>query len=216
MTLKVQSETVALSDEEIAERVLKGETHLYESLMRKYNSRMYRISMSVVNDQMEAEDVMQTAYLNAYLQLQGFQNRSSFSTWLTRIVINESLLRKKKKVKEEEMLNSKHEVSHHSDTPLKSLMNKELKTILEKTISDLPEKYKLVFVMREIESMSVNETMEVLKLSESNVKVRLNRSKEMLRNSLNSYYHSGQVFDFNLVRCDVVVNNVMGKINGSN
>ena len=101
---------------------------------------------------------------------------------------------------------------YHDDTPLKNLMNKELKTILEDAVSALPEKYRMVFVMREIQEMSTNETMEVLSLGESNVKIRLNRAKEMLRNELSSYYHSNQVFEFHLTRCDRIANYVMSRI----
>ncbi len=212
MSLKVAIDPKQ-SDEEIVERINKGETILYEALMRKYNLRMYRISMSIINDDMEAEDIMQTAYLNAYLQLQNFQNRSSFATWLTRIMINESLLHKKKKIKLEQLFSNKDEDIAHSQTPLTGLMNKELKIILEKAVAELPEKYRLVFVMREIQEMSTSETMEVLELGESNVKIRLTRAKEMLREELSSYYKSNQLMEFNLIRCDKVVNFVMGKIN---
>src|SRR5438094_189006 len=122
-----------LTDEELAERVLKGEKHLYEKLMRKYNQRLYRIAFSIVKDDAEAEDIMQTAYLNAYTQLHTFQNKSSFSTWLTKILINESLLRKKKRARETKMQAENEEI--HYKTPLKDLMNEELKTILERSIS---------------------------------------------------------------------------------
>jgi len=201
-----------LNDEEIVDRVIKGEKHLYESLMRKYNLRLFRISMSIINDDMAVEDVMQTAYLNAYLSLASFKNKSSFSTWLTRILINESLLFKKKKARQQELI-EKQQDNYITDSPLKGLMNKELKIILEKSIADLPEKYKIVFVMREIEEMSTNETMDVLSLSESNVKVRLNRAKEMLRANLSGYYKTNQLYEFNLIRCDRISEYVMNIIN---
>ena len=204
-----------LNDEEIVDRVIKGEQHLYENLMRKYNLRLFRICFSIINDDMAVEDVMQTAYLNAYLNLAKFQNKSSFSTWLTRILINESLLYKKKQLKREQVFSETQNNNYLSETPLNGLMNKELKVLLEKTISDLPEKYKIVFVMREIEEMSTSETMGVLNLSESNVKVRLNRAKEMLRGNLSSYYKANQLYEFNLIRCDKVVNFVMARINGA-
>ncbi len=86
-----------ISDEEIIGRITKGEKHLYENLIRKYNARLFRIAMSIINDDVEAEDIMQTAYINAYLQLSAFNQKSSFGTWLTRILINESLLHKKRK-----------------------------------------------------------------------------------------------------------------------
>ena len=209
-----QTSTETLSDEEIVERILKGEKSLYESIMRKYNRRLYRICMSIVNDDKEAEDIMQIAYINAYQQLEKFQHKSSFGTWLTRILINESLLHKKRITKHQQVLmketNTNNE--YHHDTPLKTLMNKELKTILENAVSALPEKYRMVFVMREIQEMSTNETMEVLSLGESNVKIRLTRAKEMLRDELSGYYKSNQIFDFHLTRCDRISNYVMSRI----
>ncbi|HUH33157.1 MAG TPA: RNA polymerase sigma factor [Daejeonella sp.] len=209
----IETKEKTVNDEEIVERVIKGETHLYETLMRKYNLRMFRISMSVVNDDMEAEDIMQTAYLNAYLQLHNFKNKSSFGTWLTRIVINESLLHKKKIARRQRIDQDAESEKGNVETPLKSLMTKELKTILEKAVSKLPEKYRLVFVMREIQELSTSETMEILNLGESNIKIRLSRAKEMLRSQLTSYYQPNQLFDFHLSRCDRIVNSVMDQIN---
>jgi RNA polymerase sigma factor (sigma-70 family) len=206
----INSDTI--NDEEIIKRILKGEKHLYESIMRKYNLRLYRICMSIINDDKEAEDIMQIAYVNAYQQLARFQYKSSFGTWLTRILINETLLHKKRTIKHPHVPMEETDNRYHDDTPLKSLMDKELKTILENAVSALPEKYRMVFVMREIQEMSTNETMEVLNLGESNVKVRLNRAKEMLRDELSGYYRSNQLFEFNLVRCDRVANFVMSHI----
>ncbi|WP_413319636.1 sigma-70 family RNA polymerase sigma factor [Mucilaginibacter sp. Mucisp84] len=205
--------TDTFSDEEIVKRVVNGEKHLYEKLMRKFNERLYRISMSIINDDKEAEDIMQTAYLNAYRQLSNFKYQSSFSTWLIRILINESLLHKKRKAQLEKTLTEHIRIDHQPETPLDNLMNKELKAILEKAVLTLPEKYRLVFVMREIQGMTTNETMEALEIGESNVKIRLNRAKEMLRTELNSYWQPGELLGFNLTRCDVIVNYVMDRIN---
>ncbi len=116
-------------------------------------------------------------------------------------------------MKREQLIAEKQDNNYLSETPLNGLMNKELKILLERTIADLPEKYKIVFVMREIEEMSTSETMGVLNLSESNVKIRLNRAKEMLRGNLSGYYKANQLYEFNLIRCDKVVGFVMGKIN---
>ena len=210
--IKQKIDSASLSDEEIAERVLRGEKHLFENLMRKFNLRLYRMGMAIINDDKAVEDVMQTAYLNAYLHLADFQKKSSFGTWLTRIAINESLLFVKKRKTQQQALIDNPEITYHYETPLNGLMNKELKTILEKSIADLPEKYRLVFVMREVEEISTSETMEALNLSESNVKVRLNRAKEMLRDDLGKHYKSSHIYDFHLSRCDRVVNFVMKQI----
>ncbi|WP_353720739.1 RNA polymerase sigma factor [Dyadobacter sp. 676] len=212
MAYSDQIAPVSVSDEEIIIRILQGEKNLYEILIRKFNLRLFRICMSILNDDMEAEDVMQTTYLNAYLQLPNFQGKSSFGTWLTRIAINECLLHRKQKIRSDQFLAMHANHEHHGETPLKGLMNEELKVVLEKAVSNLPEKYRLVFVMREVQEMSVRETMEVLDLAESNVKVRLNRAKEMLRAELSNYYKPSQLFDFNLVRCDRIVKAVLGKI----
>lgn len=212
MELKNNSETALLNDEEIVECILKGETHLYSLLMRKFNVRLYRIGISIIKDDVAIEDVMQTTYLNAYLQLETFQNKSSFGTWVTRILINESLLFLKKQNRQRELVSHKQAIDHHHDTPLTNLMNKELKSVIEKSVSGLPEKYRLVFVMREIEELSTRETMDILNISESNVKVRLKRAKEILQQELSSYYQPKQLFEFNLIRCDRIVNYVMAEI----
>jgi RNA polymerase sigma factor (sigma-70 family) len=212
MKLAHYNSKTIISDEEIVERVLAGEKYLYENLVRKYNARLFRVAMSIVNDDMEAEDIMQTAYINAYTQLANFNHKSSFGTWLTRILINESLLHKKRKARFEQVLALKQSTEYHEDTPLKKLMSKELKSILEAAVLTLPEKYRLVFVLREIEEMSTSETMDVLQIGESNVKIRLTRAKEMLRNELSGQFKSNQLFDFHLTRCDRVVNAVMSRI----
>jgi RNA polymerase sigma factor (sigma-70 family) len=201
-----------LSDEEIVLLILNGETHLYEVLMRKFNEQLYRISMSIVNDDKEAEDIMQTAYLNAYRQLANFKHQASFGTWLTRILINESLLHKKRKSKLEKALGETKYQDFDHETPLDNLMNKELKVLLEKAVSSLPEKYRMVFVMREVQGMSTNDTMDALEIGESNVKIRLSRAKELLRAELSAYWQPEELFEFNLRRCDVVVNYVMDQI----
>ena len=212
MTESNQQTPATTSDEEIVARILLGEKNLYEILIRKFNLRLFRICISIVNDDMEAEDVMQTTYLNAYLRLNDFQGKSKFGTWLTKIAINESLLHRKQKLRLDQLMAVHTTNEFHNETPLKGLMNQELKVVLEKAIFNLPEKYRLVFVMREIQEMSTLETMEVLGLAESNVKVRLSRAKEMLRTELSSYYKSNQLLDFDLVRCDRIVKAVLTQI----
>jgi len=201
-----------LSDEAIVNRILQGDTDLYESLIRKYNERLYRISLSIVEDDAEVEDVMQIAYINAYRQLGSFRQQCSFGTWLTRILINESLLHKKRNQRMEQLHMETTFMDAHNETPLSGLINKELKLVLEKAVSALPEKYRTVFVMREVQGMSTSETMEALSLGESNVKIRLNRAKEMLRADLQRLWNPREIYEFNLVRCDRIVNNVMEAI----
>jgi len=207
---------VPFSDEEIVNKILGGETALFEVLMRKYNEQLYRISLSIVGDSDAAEDIMQTAYINAYRQLVNFEGRSRFGTWLTRILINESLLYKKREQRKQQLVMETKFTEEHDETPLSGLLNKELKDVLEKAVARLPEKYRVVFVMREVQGMSTGETMEALDLGESNVKMRLIRAKEMLRNSLQHLWNPRDIYEFNLVRCDRIVNKVMHQINNNN
>jgi RNA polymerase sigma factor (sigma-70 family) len=197
------------SDEELIKRIINGESHLYENIIRKYNQRMYRICMSIIKDSNEAEEIMQIAYIKAYENLRNFHFRSGFSTWLIRILINESLKQKQQRQKIRNLDGLEIKETSNSTSPIQIIMNKELQNILDQVLNQLPEKYRLVFIMREIENMSIFETMDSLNISESNVKVRLNRAKEMLRNSLTTYYKTEDIYSFHLSRCDKIVFNVM-------
>ncbi len=195
------------SESELIEDILAGEHSLYEFFIRKYNQRLFRTGMSILNNDMEVEDAMQTAYIKAYEHLGTFKNHSSFGTWITRILINECLLQKKNKQRLQIVQGNQPEKISHMDTPAHRLMNKELATALEDAIAGLPEKYRLVFVLREVENLSVKETAEVLVLEESNIKVRLNRAKTMLRENLSGYMKES-VYAFHLTRCDRIVGHV--------
>jgi RNA polymerase sigma-70 factor (ECF subfamily) len=207
-----QSEVIPtqIPDQDLISRILAGEKRLFEQLIRKYNQRLFRIGMSILGNDAETEDAMQTAYINAFLNLSKFEQRASFGTWLTRIMLNQCLEEKRKHKPE----HSAYELTDNHiimNTPANELVNKELGHVLENAIAQLPEKYRLVFVMREIEDMSVRETSAVLNIEEPNVKVRLNRAKTMLRENLNSYMKDS-VYSFHLNRCDRIVNNVMTQL----
>jgi RNA polymerase sigma factor (sigma-70 family) len=205
-----------VKDIQIIEEILNGDKQKYAVLMRKYNQRLYRICKGYLHDEAEIEDVMQDAYVKAFQNLGKFEKRSQFSTWLTRILINECLQRVKKlnKVTHLDDNEENYETMNLTDNknPESTSMNRELKHLLESTIEQLPEKYRLVFIMREVENINVEETSQVLNISESNVKTRLNRAKEMLRSSIMKSYSLGEVFEFNLVRCDRIAMNVLSRI----
>jgi RNA polymerase sigma-70 factor (ECF subfamily) len=174
--------------------------------------------MSIINDDAEVEDVMQTAYINAWENLGKFAFKASFATWLTRILINESLLRLKKRGKSINMNDDamdKEMYQQHTkevQTPVARMLNSELKSALEEAIRQLPEKYRTVFVMREIENMNVAETQACLAISEVNVKVRLNRAKALLKETLSAFYKKEDILHFHLSRCDRVIEKVMSKV----
>lgn len=194
-------------DETLIARILAGEKRLFELLMRKYNQRLYRIGMSILENEAEAEDAMQTAYINAYEHLSGFERRASFGTWLTKIMLNQCYEQRRKNRR-------LHTTTEQTDniaimnTAVNELANKELGRTLQQAVAKLPEKYRVVFVLREIEDLSVRETSAALQIEESNVKVRLNRAKSMLRENLNGYMKD-HVYSFHLSKCDRIVNRVL-------
>jgi RNA polymerase sigma-70 factor (ECF subfamily) len=213
--MSVKDHTAEVNDLEIIKEILDGDKAKYALLMRKYNQRLYRACKGYLQDEAEIEDIMQDAYVKAFQNLSKFEGRSQFSTWLTRILINECLQHLRKTNKEFAMDgNEENEIMRMSDNnnPEKQSLNKELKDILETAISRLPAKYRSIFLMREVEKMSVEETSASLDISESNVKVRLNRAKEMLRNALLESYPAGNLYEFNLVRCERIAAKVLARI----
>ena len=203
-----------MKDEVIIRTILDGKKDDYELLIRRYNERLYRIGISILKNEEEVEDAMQEAYIKAYQQLTTFKMQSQFSTWLSRIMINESLAKVKRKKNhveysevESETHNGRipHAVISNSVTPEKQILQKELKNILENAIQQLPQKYQTVFVMREIEGMDIRETAECLKISTENVKVRLHRAKEILKSKLKFFSHEPELFSFQDTRCDRIV-----------
>jgi len=200
-------QTDGLNDTVLIQKILNGEQNLYEKIIRRYNQRLYRVGMSILKNAAEVEDAMQVCYIKAFEHLTSFEQRSSFGTWLTRIMLNECLAQKNKKNRRKEM--SENEDLHFMDstTPVNLLMNKELSAVLETAIAGLPEKYRMVFILREIENMSVKQTSEVLSLRETNIKVRLNRAKTMLRENLDTYMKEN-IYSFHLSRCNLMVDKV--------
>jgi RNA polymerase sigma factor (sigma-70 family) len=199
------------SDEVLLERILSGEKHLYECIIRRYNQRLFRTGMALLNNESEVEEAIQSTYVKAWEHLVQFANRASFGTWLTRIMLNECLAQKKKADRFVSGVISDERNYRSMHTPANTLMNKELGSVLQSTVAGLPEKFRLVFVLREVEELSVRETAAVLGIGEPNVKVRLNRAKSMLKESLNGYMKD-HVYSFHLSRCDMIVASVFSKL----
>ena len=147
-----------LPDEEVVRRVLEGEIPLFEILIRRYNQRLYRVARSIVRSASEAEDVMQEAYVRAYLHLGQFAHRARFSTWLTRIAVHEALARGRR-AKRFESFDPQDPASEEAaampanvQDPERQAYSREMKALLEAAIDELPGDYRSVFVMREIET----------------------------------------------------------------
>lgn len=202
-----------ISDREVIVRILQGEKELYAIIVRRYNQRLYRVAMSMLNDDSDVEDAMQVAYIHGYEGLKTFGFRAGFGTWLTRILINECLLRIRRRSRSISMNDQNMEnlmiKKTAPDVSADKLLNGELKAILNGAILSLPQAYRTVFILREVENMSVAETQQCLNISEANVKVRLNRAKAMLKDLLSLRYKKEEILHFHLSRCDRMVEAVM-------
>jgi len=207
-----------IKESEVIKRILGGEKELYEILVRRNNQKLYRIVRSSLKDEAEIEDIMQDSYVKAFTKLYQFKLESAFSTWLIRIGINESLARLKEKGKlyhlNEQSYNLKsNTILEIPDSkqlnPEDKIIRNEAKQLLENAIDSLDSKYRTVYIMKEVEEMSLNEISIVLDLTVANVKMRLYRSKEMLKEKLYEVANDKQIFEFGFSRCDRITENVM-------
>lgn len=207
-----------IGESALIKRILAGEKELYEILIRRNNQTLYRIIRSYINDHTEVEDIMQNSYLKAYEKLDQFKHTSSFTTWLVRIGINESLARAKERAK---IRDRKHPAQHiesksvleipdtYQMNPEKKMIKQETKQLLENAIDVLETKYKTVYILKEIEGMSIQEISECLELSVSNVKVRLHRAKNQLQKNLYDLTTHSDIFEFGQTQCDKITERVM-------
>ncbi|MDB5256273.1 MAG: sigma-70 family polymerase sigma factor [Chitinophagaceae bacterium] len=206
------------TDFEIIKKISEGDIKLYEILIRRYNASLYKIGRAYRYNHHDTEDLMQETYINAFYNLSKFEYRAAFKTWLTRIMLNACHHKNKK-------MSFKNEVATENSptekqTPMfqqsidteKKIVNKELGQVLEAALNEIPEEYRVVFTLRELNGLSVAETTEVLNITESNVKVRLNRAKKMLRSNIEKIYTPEDVYEFNLIYCDRITEKVMKAI----
>jgi RNA polymerase sigma-70 factor (ECF subfamily) len=208
-----------LSDEDVVVRVLGGHKALFEILMRRYNTRLYRAVRGIVRSESEAEDILQQTYVNAYGHLTQFDRRSAFSTWLTRIAVHEALARVRRSGRYLEI--------HLDDVALSSLapapevpdperlaQSGELGVLMEQAIDGLPDGTREVFLLRQIEGMSTAEVADVLGVSDIVVKTRLSRARAALRRNLCDRVNVAieDAFRFLRPRCDRIVAEVLSKI----
>jgi len=222
-TLELINSAEMLSDEEVVRRILQGETALFELIMRRYNQRLYRVARAILRDDSEAEDVVQDAYARAYQHLAQFAGRSRFATWLTRIAIHEALARSQRRrlteqfdasARSEGTADGEAEVVANALNPEEQLSVSELGRALEDAILSIPEQYRLVLMMRDVEQLNTQETAAALDLTEENVKVRLHRARAMVRKNLfaEAGAEAPAAFGFMGPRCDRVVARVMERV----
>jgi RNA polymerase sigma-70 factor (ECF subfamily) len=212
--LPVQSE---LTDEQIVARVTSGETALFAVVLRRYNRQLFRAVRAILRDEAEAEDALQQAYVSAYKHLAQFDGRAKLSTWLTRIAVNEAIgrSRTRRRFREVKAILADEEASHAPTiTPEESMTRRQLAVLLEQAIDALPESYRMVIVLRDIQQLSTGEAAEVLEIGEENVRVRLHRARALLRDALHARVGGSMedAFPFAGERCNRIVARVMSRI----
>lgn len=206
------------TEAEVIRRVIEGEKALYEIIVRRFNPFLYKIGRSYNYNHEDTQDLMQETFIDAYKSLVQFEGRADFKTWIIRIMMNNCYRKREKASFKNEIMQDANEYS----TPMfsnknndidKIIQNRELRHIIENALRKIPFDYRMVFSLREISGLNVSETAEMLGISETNVKVRLNRAKTMLRRDIENDYSANELFEFNLIYCDPMVENVMKKIN---
>ena len=208
-----------LSDEEVVAQVLRGQTALFEVLMRRHNERIYRAARGIVRDDREAEDVMQQAYVNAYAHLRQFNGHARFSTWLTRIAVNEALARVRRRGRYEPFDDESSNVEPMmprgtANSPERQAFSSELRALLEAAIDGLPDGAREVFILREVEGLNTADVAQALGVSDDVVKTRLSRARAALRRDLLDRAGAAvpDAFRFERPRCDRVVADVLSRI----
>lgn len=204
------AELSPLPDEDILARVVDGDIAAFELLMRRHNTRLYRVVRAVVHDDLEAEDIVQDAYVRAYAHLRGFEGRSSVATWLTRIAFHEALRRRRRLAREATALRL---LGQHREITPRAFENAEIavapptRPSLAQALDALPVSTRAVVVLRLVQGLSTRETATCLRLSEANIKVLLHRGTRSLREAMGAEPVESlrQQFAFGAERCDRVV-----------
>jgi len=206
------------SDMVVIQKILEGEFELFEILIRRYNPFLYKTGRSYNYNHEDTQDLMQDTFIDAYTNLSKFKNLSSFKTWIIKIMLNNCFRKRQKFSFKNEVANEINDKSipmfsnqQHTDTN-KTVANRELHLVIENALKQVPIDYRIVFSLREINGLNVLETAEALCISESNVKVRLNRAKTMLRKEIEKAYTAEDIFEFNLKYCDAMVSRVMNNL----
>lgn len=206
------------SDEAVVRDVRAGDAARFEILMRRHNQRLFRTARAILRDDAEAEDVVQQAYLSAFAKLDQFRGDARFSTWLTRIAVHEALrrMRKQGRLSDLDVIEAADDsaAALPAPSPEDDASGGELRALLEEAIDSLPESYRVVFVMRDVEELDTRETADCLDLSEEAVRVRLHRARKALREWLYERADSltAEAFHFAGERCDRIVHHVLSRI----
>jgi RNA polymerase sigma-70 factor (ECF subfamily) len=216
-----------LDEDELVARARQQDKAAIRTIVRQNNRRLFRVARSILKDDWEAEDAVQEAYVRAFSRLDDFEGRSKLSTWLTRIVVNEALMRLRRRRPDFTDLAGLENVSAENEAnilpfplnsvqpdPERAMAQTEINSMLEKAIDALPDVYRIVLVARVIEEMSVDETAELYGLKPETVKTRLHRARAMLRQDLEQKFGPllTQTFPFDGARCERMADRVITQL----
>lgn len=211
-------------DDQLVRRIVAGDQAAFELLMRRYNRRLYRIARSTLRNPSEAEDVLQDSYLLAYQSLHRFRGDAALSTWLSRLVLNECFARLRREHRRQNVVpivSAPRELDGVADavdtSPERIADRARFRSLFEARLDELPHDFRIVFVLRSIEELSVEETAQVLDIPEATVRSRHFRAKSLLRETLARELDLAErdAFEFGGARCDRIVANVMARLANS-
>ncbi len=213
-----------LAEDQVVARARAGDREAFRAIMQRCNQRLFRIARGVMGDDAEAEDVLQEAYAKGFAAIAGFRGEAGVATWLTRIVLNEahSRLRARRPTVEVEAIETAQEGAQvlafpnmaRSEDPEADAARAQIRRILEHAVDDLPEAFRLVFILREVEELSVEETARHLGLKPETVKTRLHRARARLRAALDARLGDVMVgaYPFLGVRCERITEAVLQRL----
>ena len=209
----------APTDAELVARILAGQKDYFELFIRRCNGALYKVGRSYGFAHATVQDLMQDTYVAAYQALGQFEARAAVKTWLIRIMLNHCHQWSRQAASQPQpaaamptMNDTPHTVCGPSTDGQQEILNRELGAVLEHCIQALPPDYRMVFVLRELEGLSSQETALAVDTTETNVNARLSRAKVQLRQQLESWYPRASVYEFNLIYCDEMVARVFRHI----
>jgi RNA polymerase sigma-70 factor (ECF subfamily) len=219
-------ESERLDDLSLARRIAERERMAFELLMRRYNRRLFRLAYAVLGNEAEAEDALQEGYLQAYRSIHAFRGDAALSTWLSRLILNEAIARLRRSQRRskvvplssaEDNLKALASVADDSPQPEAVMGRLQMRALLERKVSELPEAFRLVFMLRSVEELSVQEVSKILDIPEETVRSRHYRARSLLRESLAREFDLTErdLFEFGGVRCDRIVARTLAQLEES-
>jgi RNA polymerase sigma-70 factor, ECF subfamily len=227
--LRKQAELGGQSDEELVALARQGDENAIRALIKRNNRRLFRVARAVMRNDAEAEDVVQETYVRAFTKLDSFRGGSQFSTWLTRIALNEALGRMRRRRPTAELAELDVRASAQGGAVImfptsltppgadSELARSQVREFLEKAVDDLPDAFRTVFILRDIEEMSIEETANQLSLKQETVKTRLHRARRLMRAAVEKRLAAtfSELFPFDGARCDRMADRVIGRLRNS-